>query len=337
MLTLSRGTALNARPPDLPASVVGNEEAVRSFCRLLDFLPVPVAVDLVVGFDEQGEAKTELLFHNRRFLEVLGYTVEELRTGADWQRSVYPNDDYRREVLAHWQTQRRVARDEGATFVTTTSRIRCKDGEFRWFEIVYDFERAISEGFVVFAFTDVTRRKEMQQELERQVSTDYLTGLTTRRAMQEQLDRQAARSERSQRSFAVVIGDLDDFKVVNDVYGHEAGDMVLSAVGKAIAGTVRAADVAARWGGEEILLLLPDMDMAGAMHLALRVCEEVEAVRVETAAGNVEVGITLGVAIHEPGDEVRLTLRRADDALYRGKAAGGRRAVQALLTTDSAG
>ena len=325
---------MNAKPPDLPASVVGNEEAVRSFCRLLDFLPVPVAVDLVVGFDEQGEARTELLFHNRRFLEVLGYTVEELRTGADWKRVVYPDDDYRREVLEHWQTQRRVARERGATFVTTTSRIRCKDGEYRWFEIVYDFDRAISEGFVVFAFTDVTRRKEMQQELERQVSTDYLTGLTTRRAMQEQLDRQAARAERSRRSFAVVIGDLDNFKVINDEYGHEAGDMVLSAVGAAIAGTVRAADVAARWGGEEILLLLPDMDLPGAMNLANRVCDEVAEVQVNTAAGRVTVSITLGVAIHEPGDEVRMTLRRADDALYKGKAAGGHRAVPALLTTD---
>ncbi len=328
---------MNAEPPQLPSSVIGNEEAIRSFCRLLDFLPVPVAVDLVVGFDEQGEAKTELLFHNRRFIEVIGYTVEELRTGAAWSRAVYPDEGYRREVLAHWKTQRRVARESGATFVTTTSRIRCKDGEYRWFEIVYDFDRAISEGFVVFAFNDVTRRKEMQQELERQVSTDYLTGLATRRAMQEQLDRQAARAARSGRSFAVVIGDLDNFKAVNDDYGHEAGDTVLAAVGSSIANTVRAADVAARWGGEEILLLLPDIDIAGAMNLATRVCEEVAAVNVGTPAGKVAVGITLGVAVHEPGDDLRLTLRRADDALYRGKAAGGRRAVAASSTTNNAG
>ena len=80
--------------------------------------------------------------------------------------------------------------------------------------------------------------------------------------------------------------------------------------------------------------MLPDMDLPGAMNLANRVCDEVAGVLVNTAAGRVTVSITLGVAIHEPGDEVRMTLRRADDALYKGKAAGGHRAVPALLTTD---
>src|SRR5690606_7240102 len=118
------------------------------------------------------------------------------------------------------------------------------------------------------AFTDL---REMHERLERQAAklerlslTDDLTGLHNRRAFEERLADEVARARRTNRPLSVLMVDLDDFKLVNDVHSHAAGDAVLRATAQAMLACVRDVDTCARIGGEEFIVLLPETDLAGA-------------------------------------------------------------------------
>jgi len=165
-----------------------------------------------------------------------------------------------------------------------------------------------------------TRLAQSNRELEgaleriRDIAVrDELTGTYNRRFLMESLARELARAGRSGGGFSVCLVDIDHFKAVNDTLGHAAGDDVLKQVA-AIAGRgLRGSDVFGRFGGEEFLLVLPDTDPAGAKVLAERIRAAV--------AAETRVTVTIGVAQHAGGDAAAV-LARADQALYRGKAAG---------------
>ena len=168
---------------------------------------------------------------------------------------------------------------------------------------------------------DASRRRV--EELSR---TDALTGLANRRSLEERLAEEARRYERSGRSFAVVLADIDLFKEVNDRFGHEAGDEDLSVVAGRLRAGVRAVDLAGRWGGEEFLIVLPDTDIAGARELAEKLRRCVADQPVPLRDSELSVTLTLGLATHA-GATVEDTIRRADAALYRGKHDGRNRVV----------
>ena len=163
--------------------------------------------------------------------------------------------------------------------------------------------------------------------------TDQLTGLPNRRSIDDTLKRMAAFAERSGTSLSAVLFDLDHFKGVNDVYGHEKGDEVLAGIGVAVAGSVRASDFIGRYGGEEFILLLPDTDRAGAVVIAEKVRATIAAVEVPGVTRPVTA--SLGVAsIPEDAHEPTLLLRGADRALYLAKAQGRNR-VATLVSPDA--
>ena len=165
---------------------------------------------------------------------------------------------------------------------------------------------------------------------ELRAATDALTGLPNQRAIQDTLKRMVAQAARTLNPLAALLVDLDHFKQINDVYGHDRGDEVLAAVGVALGNLPRDADFVGRYGGEEFLLLLPSTDREGAMRVA-------EAVRVAIAAITI-VGVehpitaSVGVAIlpDDGGDSVSL-FRAADRALYAAKK-NGRNRVEAATT-----
>ena len=150
-----------------------------------------------------------------------------------------------------------------------------------------------------------------------------LTGLATYRVLQERLQYEVERSKRSDEAFAVLFIDLDSFKLVNDRYGHEAGNDILRAVAAEIRAAVRASDVAARYGGDEFVVILTRTDLPGATRVAEALRAGIEGVgrRLGYPAGLVTVSI--GVAEfdpHRPADGDLLVA--ADRALYRAKMAG---------------
>ncbi len=161
------------------------------------------------------------------------------------------------------------------------------------------------------------------EDASRDASTDALTGLASYRSLQQRLAHEMERSKRSGETFAVLFLDLDRLKELNDRYGHERGNMVIRVVADEIKRTIRATDMAARYGGDEFVALLTRTDRAGALRVADAVRERVEQAgrRLGYLAG--QISVSIGVAEydpHAPGEGA--LLEQADRALYLAKAAG---------------
>lgn len=152
--------------------------------------------------------------------------------------------------------------------------------------------------------------------------TDMLTGLGNRRVATYKLAQLCANARRNDTGFAVILGDLDGFKQINDSVGHAVGDAVLVEVAKRLRDTVRDADAVMRWGGEEFLIVAPQAHLDGARQLAERCRSAIEA---EPVAGVVRTTMTFGVAEFVPGDSDESLLARADANLYAGKRASRNR------------
>lgn len=166
--------------------------------------------------------------------------------------------------------------------------------------------------------------------MQRLASEDGLTGLMNRRALIEALHREVERSRRLGSALSVVMIDLDHFKDVNDRYGHAMGDAVLRGVSATLRSGIRAMDLAGRYGGEELCLVLPDTDAVGAATVAESLRAAIAAQPYEDAQQSVNVTASFGVAAFhkENRDSAELLLRAADAALYRAKT-GGRNRVAA--------
>ena len=193
---------------------------------------------------------------------------------------------------------------------------------------------------VVLLFRDVTVRHEderrlrkMQKELERLAHTDALTGLYNRRIFMQRLNEEIERVRRHRSGMSVLIFDLDHFKRVNDTFGHDMGDVVLQTVAKIADQVKRTSDVAARLGGEEFALLLPETDQQGAVQLAQRLRKAIEGHSFVSPGGApVEVTASLGVATTTV-DKVASEnlLNKADRALYRAKNNGRNRVCSTTI------
>lgn len=156
---------------------------------------------------------------------------------------------------------------------------------------------------------------------------DDLTGLLNRRRMSEVVQAERERCVRSRRPLVLALLDLDFFKLVNDRYGHAAGDAVLCAFAGRVLDNLRSTDVLARWGGEEFLLLLPETSLDGALVLLERVRREVAELRVETANDEISMTVSIGVAAGRVQETMEQVLEHADEALYQAKAQGRDRVV----------
>lgn len=175
---------------------------------------------------------------------------------------------------------------------------------------------------------DVTSYERMQRSLRELATTDALTLLPNRRHFLELAQQALERSHRSGRSTGWIVLDIDRFKLVNDHYGHDAGDRVLRVLADTMRETVRAGDIVGRMGGEEFAVCLPDTDLAGARLLAERLRAAVAGRRVRITAGELSVTASLGVC-ETSGKNLDLDtiLALADGALYRAKWEGRDRVV----------
>ena len=169
----------------------------------------------------------------------------------------------------------------------------------------------------------------------KRASTDGLTGLVNRRAFDEHLKRLLNETERFGQPLALLLADIDHFKKINDTWGHEAGDEVLRRVARKLTEGVRTVDVCARYGGEEIAILLPQTALAGATDLADRLRHAVGATPVKFKGEEIAVTVSLGVASYPDSVRQRDGLfRAADRALYEAKRAG-RNCVKAVAVENS--
>ncbi|HTR20411.1 MAG TPA: diguanylate cyclase [Gemmatimonadales bacterium] len=165
---------------------------------------------------------------------------------------------------------------------------------------------------------DVTQMRHIEVVEREAARTDHLTGLTNRRGCEEAIAREVARATRENSSVGFALFDLDHFKNVNDTYGHETGDAALRAVAKVLLATLRASDVAGRWGGEELIAILPSTSIEGTRQIAERARAGVQAIDSLPCA----LTVSAGTAEWSRGQDVAVVLARADRKLYDAKGAG---------------
>jgi diguanylate cyclase (GGDEF)-like protein len=172
----------------------------------------------------------------------------------------------------------------------------------------------------------------LHETVERQAVTDELTGLANVRAFMSILDREIDRRRRFEHPVGLVMVDLDDFKRVNDTYGHQQGDKVLAHVSWVLRDVSRDLDTVARYGGEELAVVLPQTDASGAAQLAERMRQAIEGLRIPRVGGSgtIEVTASFGVAsVPENADARNELIAAADAALYAAKAGGKNRVERA--------
>jgi diguanylate cyclase (GGDEF)-like protein len=186
-----------------------------------------------------------------------------------------------------------------------------------------------AEWFVNQARTALENAK-YHRAVQRQALVDSLTGLANRRLCEAALEKEIGRADRFGEPLSVVVGDIDDFKTVNDRHGHPTGDEVLREFARALQDTVREIDLAGRWGGEEFVVGLPGTDLEGGVRLAERVRTALAERTILAPSGErVHVTASFGVAEFDGRGGLSELLAAADAALYRAKRAGKDRVATA--------
>ncbi|MFO7858543.1 MAG: diguanylate cyclase [Ectothiorhodospiraceae bacterium] len=217
-------------------------------------------------------------------------------------------------------------------------RIRRRDGSLVWVlergsPVTLGDERFL-EGIVL----EITDRKQMEEELQHLASHDQLTGLYNRRTMDRYLRDELARATRYDRPLSLIWLDIDYFKHINDQYGHPVGDTVLRQVSDLLRRELRTTDSIARYGGEEIIVAMPEMPLNDAIEAGERLRQAAEATPFDTGDGaSIALTVSVGVATYpDHGTNLEQLYRAADDAMYRSKEAG-RNTVSSLVISGAAG
>lgn len=181
----------------------------------------------------------------------------------------------------------------------------------------------ISFLYFIARLRDRLREAEVAAErMKRLAETDDLTGLHNRRRAMRLLEREMERSRRHEHSLSVIVFDVDDFKRVNDDFGHDAGDAVLVSLSRLSESVLRRGDELARWGGEEFLVIAPDTDEEAARKLADRLRETIEGKDFDSGG---KISASFGVSEFRLRDSATTLVKRADTALYRAKTRGKNR------------
>jgi diguanylate cyclase (GGDEF)-like protein/PAS domain S-box-containing protein len=268
-------------------------------------------------------------------VRVLGWTPEEMVAMAPFG-AVHAKD----LAMVTAAARRHLAPGVEASLITT--RMRKKDASIVWMEISSRVVRNLATGEAketVMIMRDITARKMMEEKLSALAMTDGLTGLANRRAFDEMLDREWKRTLREGSQVSLLLLDLDRFKEFNDTYGHQVGDDCLRAVAAAVRGAVRATDIAARYGGEEIAVILPSTGLAGGVEAGEKVRSAVEALQITHGSdpagiGWVTVSVGVATALSRHGGTMRMPeslLLAADNALYKAKREGRNQVATCLM------
>lgn len=165
--------------------------------------------------------------------------------------------------------------------------------------------------------------QQERDKFENASKHDLLTGLSNRRDIIEKMENEQIRHARMGKPFAIIIGDLDNFKNLNDTYGHDSGDLVLKVIGRILKSQVRGIDCPARWGGEEFLIMLVETDIDGGQKVAERIRKKIENADFKYKDEKLSVTMTLGLSVYKKTDShIDDCIKRADRCLYQGKSMG---------------
>ena len=168
----------------------------------------------------------------------------------------------------------------------------------------------------------ISQLRNEKGKLEELAYTDPLTELSNRRFFLEEMKRVLETARRYKEPLSLMILDVDNFKRINDEYGHDVGDLVLKQLAQVIKKNTRSSDIAARWGGEEFVIALPKTDEKGALMVAERIRQEFKRSKVKVDGEEIGTTVSIGVAVFDEGYDLDRLIKEADEALYEAKRTG---------------
>lgn len=280
--------------------------------------------DLYLTADADSYFSNYEISYSDTWKSMLGYDYDEVgHTIDDWNDRVHSND--REQVVADLEAH---IRGETKTF-SSEYRMRCRNGNWIWVlsrGAVVEWDTQGHPRRIVGTSIDISYRKRSEQQVWRQANFDALTNLPNRRLFRDRLELEVRKASRSGHAIGLLFIDLDHFKEVNDLLGHDAGDQLLVEAGKRVASCVRASDTVARLGGDEFTVILTDLDRKPRVEEAA--CKIIDVLAVPFTLGSEVAYISgsIGITIY-PNDagEPEELIRNADQAMYGAKKEGRNR------------
>jgi diguanylate cyclase (GGDEF)-like protein/PAS domain S-box-containing protein len=252
---------------------------------------------------------------------MLGYATDEVQDRFEsWQSRIHPED------LAHALAEIRRYAEGKILAYDSEYRMRCKNGEWKWIRsrgtiIARDAEGKAQR--IIGTNSDISDRRHSEEQIWHQANFDDLTGLPNRRLFRARLDWEVAKADRGNYSVHLLFIDLDRFKEVNDLLGHDVGDALLKDAAARISACVRASDTVARLGGDEFTIILPCL--AGSTHvedIAQKILDSLSAA-FNTGSQVFYLSASIGITIYKmDADRAEELIRNADQAMYAAKSAG---------------
>jgi len=283
-------------------------EVERRYRTLVEQLPLVVYVDAL----DDGSSN---IFTSDHIEPLLGYTVEEWRENQDlFVRTLHP-EDRDRVLAAHAHTH------ETHEPLSLEYRLLARDGRVVTIrdEGVIVLNEAGEPLYLQGYILDVTAERELQEQLRQQALFDPLTGLANRAFFHEQLEHAISIRKDGDEQTALVFVDLDEFKQINDQFGHGVGDQVLATLGDRLKKVIRAGDSVARLGGDEFAVLLTSVnEPAEAAVVAERLLDQI-GTPIDVGERHLLISASIGISLGESSAEL---LKQADAAMYRAKANG---------------
>lgn len=284
------------------------------YAHLFTILPMPIS---------NVCAKTgDIIRVNQRFIDVFGYTVDDLPNLDQWWVKAYPDAHYREAVKKTWQSALETGNETGQDIPAHDYHVTCKNGNTITMEV-----SGINLGDEYIAvFNDATKRLEDQNILRDMAFLDSLTQIANRRRFDEKLSKEFEKAVECGDDLAIILIDIDHFKLFNDRYGHVEGDLCLYNVAQAIAFTVsRTEDFVARYGGEEFVVLLPQTDKQGALFIAEHIQKAIEELHVpheDSFTGYLTLSMGINAIGKDDNCDQKEFIKAADSALYYSKRQG---------------
>jgi len=274
-----------------------------------------MAASAIVMIDALGSVS----FWNPAAERLFGYSAEEVM-GRDLHKIIVPlrhYEEFRRGFAGFAKT------GEGPILGRTREMTaQKKDGTEFPVDLSISGIRIKDQWHAVGIISDISERKQAEQQLREYAENDALTGVLNRRKFYEILEQEQERALRYARSLSLIMFDIDHFKAVNDTYGHAAGDAVLKRTASVVADNIRKSDILGRIGGEEFAILATETAIESALALAEKIRSALEKTDHDTVG---IITVSIGVSAYDMGLSMDEFVRRADESLYAAKNSGRNR------------